>query len=150
MDREEARKYVNDTIEDASGALALGPWSIDVVYGACSGGQKVWGECFSEPKYMRGTITINTDEHETLEQVGKTVRHELLHLVHAEFNSYRAACTQALTKQEDDITDTVFDLAAERVVNTLETMLDLHDMSYDALVERSRGWQGKAGPAEDA
>ena len=58
----------------------------------------------------------------------ETVRHELLHIVHALFDSYRSSVIKSLAPNVVDVTDDIYILAAEDVVTKLENLLKRLDV----------------------
>lgn len=135
VDRAEARAVVDATIQDVLFMLRLCDWGVVIEWGHY---EDVRGICWAHPKYRRATIRIDNDNSSDLDDLLRCVRHELLHIMHASWQTYRAAVSQAMTAQEDRITDELFQLAAEETVGNLERMLDALGLDYATLAARGR------------
>lgn len=138
VNREEARSYVGNIITEMLYTLRLNAWRIDIEWHAADGFENTQGRCTADPKYRRAIIIIDCDLHDDMQDIGNTLRHELLHIMHASFQTYRRACSQGLERTEDNIVDEVYQLAAEETVLAIESMLDQMGMSAEALAKSGR------------
>ena len=65
--------------------LSLEEWDIQFRHVKLEDG--TLGECGCEPAHKSATINIDIAKHKSIDEVLATVRHELIHLVHAHFES---------------------------------------------------------------
>jgi hypothetical protein len=69
-------------------------------------------------------ITIDPDQHDTKDELRTTLLHELLHLVHAEFDLAFLAAIKALNGSPAvQVLEHVVDFACERLVAHLMTII---------------------------
>jgi len=129
MDRSKVEEIVKANNTWMRKALQLQDWTIhytfdekpckndDEFYGSCA-------ECTPEPGYVQAHMNFVPSRFKDEAEVLKTLRHELLHLVTAQFETYRLAVAEYINPQDMKAIDHVWNYAHERAVNTLETMLD--------------------------
>lgn len=91
MSREQVMEVVEEHIHDLRAALGLWQWTIAIEYGPAS--EERWAaNCDrSAGNYNQATITIDPAAHFIEVGVVRTLVHELLHIVLARFDVYRAA-----------------------------------------------------------
>lgn len=122
MDQSKVKELVNANIKQMRWALQLQDWNIDVTCGPLEA--NCGGTCKSDPKRQRACIEINPAAHEDEVDVVTTLRHELLHVLHADFETYRKAVSQLVDSSTFNAIDEFFSHAAESLVARLERMLD--------------------------
>lgn len=122
LDHSTVRDIVNAHIKKMRWALQLQDWRIDVSYGPLTEGTR--GECQLQIGHKKAAIRIDNDKCDDEHMVLQTLRHELLHLFDAEMELYRNAIRHLLANETFDAVDELFLHAAERLVGSLERMLD--------------------------
>lgn len=122
LDHSTVRNIVNAHIKKMRWALQLQDWSIDVSYGHLENGTR--GECQLHVRHRKAAIRIDSDDCDDEQVVLKTLRHELLHVFDAEMEVYRNAVRHLLAPETFDAIDELFLYAAERLVGSLERMLE--------------------------
>jgi len=128
-----ARARVDDILSDMIHAMRLDHWRVDVELGAVDDSGHLLGEGVSDPRSRHVIITIDSDLHDNVKEIGNTLRHELLHVLHASFQTYRRACSHGLKRREDDIVEEVYQLASEETVMGIEAMLDAIGLDAETL-----------------
>lgn len=141
MNLTDARYIVDDCGEKAlrrfRAALGLNDWDINIewarirppMYG--EPGCDALGMCSADPSRRRATITLDHDLHESRDELLNTLLHELLHVLHADYELVRRQLLPLLSDRETQIAEHAFDHAAERLVGGLERML-CHGIGLDA------------------
>jgi hypothetical protein len=122
LDHSQVRSIVNANVEKMRWALQLQDWHIHVTHVHLDG--DAIGDCRPEPTYQRAYIRIDSDGHDTEEKVLDTLRHEMLHLLDAEMETYRKAVSQLLPDDVFNALDEFFRRAVEGMVGRVERMLD--------------------------
>lgn len=122
MDRSHVREIVDESIRPLRSALGLQQWTIHVVYEALEEGTR--GLCHADPKYYEATIRLDPEQIDHAAGVLDVLRHEMLHIVHAEFQTYRRQVSELIGEAERRALDHGFDRACEDIVHRLSYMLD--------------------------
>jgi len=124
MDKPEVIKIVKREVPRYQKLLNLPHWIFNFQYGWIDDAEdSFYGKCWPDPDYNTATIKINFELHENEEILVRTIRHEMLHVVHAEFETYRKAASLLMTKPEFMAMDVVFGACCEKTVKQLEFML---------------------------
>lgn len=125
MDRSEVKRIVDENITRMVDQLGIGYWRGEVVYGPCQNPD--WkASCQRIVDYDQFIITIDHEKAETPEDVLRSLRHELLHVLISPFDLYRDVVTQMIAASDGDtcVAERVWTHAVEQVVLRLERMLD--------------------------
>lgn len=122
LDHSQVRSIVNANIEKMRWALQLQDWQIGVVYVALE--ESTRAECRLQVGHKKAEIRIDCDQCDDEPDVLRVLRHELLHVYDADMELYRAAVRHLLGGEAFDAVDEVFLHAAERLVGSIERMLD--------------------------
>lgn len=132
MDESEVREIVNANIRQMRWALQLQDWEFKIEY-ACLGHssqETVKAECSPDPKYKHAVIVFDPAAVESEADVLRSLRHELLHCLYADIETYRKAVAQLLDDKPFNAVDEFFRHAVESLVGRLERMLD-HGLKID-------------------
>lgn len=122
MDESKVREIVNVNVDGMCCALALQDWRIDIEYTHCD---RATGTCTPEPVQRLATIEIDPAKCEDEGGVLGVLRHELLHIFTADFETYRKAVAQLVPDSTFNAIDEFFRFAVESVVHHLERAFDL-------------------------
>jgi len=124
MELEVARKEVNRVIRHLRWAMQLQDWKIDVEYRKLDDGVK--GQVYSKPRYQTARICLDPVEAEDVDDLLITLRHEMLHILHSEFEVVRdAAHDLCQSNREKALLDGAWIESSERCVVMLERMIDV-------------------------
>lgn len=86
------------------------------------------GECGCEPAHKSANINVDIGKHKDVNELLATVRHEMIHLVHAHFESYRNSVCKYLSPTLSDVADDIYSIGAEDVVLKIEHLLKKLDV----------------------
>jgi len=101
--------------------LSIEDWDITIKYKSLP--EDELGNCSVVAAHKQASIEIDPKQHKNKELLLLTVRHELLHLVHANFNIYRNAVEGCLGSSTIAVADTIFETGSEDVVLKIENLL---------------------------
>jgi hypothetical protein len=101
--------------------LSIEEWDIQFRYTNLEDG--TIGECSVEPAHKAAVILIDISKHKNKNQLLDTIRHELIHIAHAHFESYRSSISKYLLPSVADVADDIFFIGAEDVVLKIEHLL---------------------------
>ena len=136
MDRSDVKRIAESALEPMATALHVREYHIHLHFDALDEGTSA--RCEPNCAYLYAEITIDPAQQEDEAQVLNDLRHELLHLVGAEWDVYsnmvKAAAGEALSEEVEGRAHT---LAAERQVAKLERMLDGLGFTPDVLAQWS-------------
>jgi hypothetical protein len=126
MDRSAVKAIVDREIEPLMARLGIPHWHVVVSYDlrADDGICRVKGRCSRAMDYNKARIEFDPDECDDEDDVLKTLRHELFHVIASPFDLYMQAADQ-LTEEgspEEAILRRVFDHAVEKAMINLERM----------------------------
>lgn len=129
MDKSKARAIANRAIRPLRSAMALQPWSIDLVWGPIPGdapdGLCVKGQCTVSDTYSTAIIEIDHNQISSERELLSVLRHEMMHLLNAELTgTLRAQMREATTEPISGVLDTALMHGVERMVWHMEQMLD--------------------------
>src|SRR5262245_40620119 len=128
MNGSTVERVVFEHLPALSQRLGLSDWEISLSYDSTLGtGDNgiTRGECTRLVDYQSAHITLNPEAFNSDELVLSTLRHELFHVVLAEFDLYTSAVDRLdLGARAEDVLDRVRDHAIERCVAALERMYD--------------------------
>lgn len=121
MDTSQAREIVTAALKPMRWRLQLNMWDVDVRYRCLEDGL---GTCTPEVKHDTAVIEIDSEEHESSDDILNTLRHELIHLMLANLETYRKAVGQLVDDKAFDALDEFWRHAVERTVLNFERCLD--------------------------
>jgi len=113
--------------------LGIEEWDIKFRYSKLE--EDTMGVCMADPQYKKATIIVDIAEHKNNEELLDTIRHEMLHIIHAEFELYREMIKDHVGANTLTTMDTVFELGAETVVRRLEGLLRKLDVNLKGYYE---------------
>lgn len=117
-------------------ALHLHTWHLTVEWGHIT--DKVKGRCSPDPCYHRVTIEIDPELVDDEADFLHTLRHELLHVFHAEMQLLRRQWELMLTECSSAVLLEALEHAIERLVYRMERMFDLGlKMTTQQMMERA-------------
>lgn len=131
MDKSQVETIVTKYVGRYRSALGLQKWRLNIYYGPISDApdqSTAKAQMTIDGAHHSAGMTIDPDAAESEEDVLTTLRHELLHLTHGYFDTYRKSVGAHLSPRVQNSTDEVWELACEHTVSTLEMMLD-HGLS---------------------
>jgi hypothetical protein len=126
MKRSDVEPIVAEHLPRLSAALGLHHWEVTLSYENVDvDDEGYWkrGECTRLVDYQSAHITLNPSAFLTPDDVLKTLRHELFHIILSPFDLYQAAVDRAGINQPiTDLLGRIWDHAVERSVAALERM----------------------------
>ena len=127
MDSSVVRAVVEKEIEPLMERLGIGHWSVSVGYEPHTSGDPdriPGGRCTPLVDYDSARIVLNPEAFDGQDEVCKTLRHELFHLVVSPFRVYMHAVRASLPDGSPlvAVLDEVWIHADERAVKNLERM----------------------------
>jgi hypothetical protein len=140
MDRSEVKAVVDRELEPLVRRLGLTQWEIKL---SCTceptddDGFVKRGECTRLVDYQSAHINLNPEAFESADELLKTLRHELFHVVLAPFDLYTSLVEAAVegNTRFQEMLDRVKDHACELSVFNLERMFQSLTRSLDAIEE---------------
>ena len=120
MDRSEVKKIVEDHFKFMKWDMQLQKWEIEVSFDANDDSKAI---CSAEPNYHRAYINIDPSRHESAEDVVESLKHEMIHVLHCPFETYRKAVAHHLDEESFDALDEVFVMASEHTRSNIDNML---------------------------
>jgi len=127
MDESKARKLVNKYIKGIRNGLQLWQWEINITY---MHQEDALAELKIDAEYKKANIRINHDDHETEADLLRTLFHELLHIMHADFELYRDQVWETVSKRQAEVLDKSYTYACEKTVGRLLAIFE-HGLGYD-------------------
>jgi hypothetical protein len=129
MKRSEAKRIVGENIEWLRWSMNLQDWKIKVFYRELGDGDDkartvTLGQCSANVYYRWADIFINHKAHDSEEQLLDTLRHELFHVLHSEFDVYIDQVSELVSDETKPTLRISHKLAIERLVGNLERMID--------------------------
>lgn len=122
MDEAKALKAVTHKFVDRwKYLLSLEEWDIQIKYTKMDDGDL--GECDVIAAHKVATVVVDIAKHKDANHLLDTVRHELFHIVHAQFEHHRSAVTKFLTPNMVDTVDDLYMIGAEDLVLKLEHLM---------------------------
>ena len=122
MKEADALKAVNSKFVDHwKNLLSLTEWDIQFRYTKMEDGDL--GECSVEAPHKMATIVVDVVKHRDANHLLDTVRHELFHVFHAQFEHHRSAATKFLAPNAVELMDELYMLGAEDVVLKMEHLM---------------------------
>jgi len=141
MDRSACRRVVEESIRPLLWLFQVQDWTVNVSYGHIdvAGDASRLAEIVPEPAYRRADMTIDPEMHEGIEDVRETLLHELSHVKHASFETYRKQVGELVHDQAFNALDVAWRHGCERTACGIVDMLK-HGLGMNAkeLVEHGR------------
>jgi len=109
--------------------LGIDDWDVVFRYAKLEDG--TLGECGVEAVHKSAGITVDIEKHKNKQELLETIRHELIHIMHAEFELYRNATIKYLTPNMIDMADDIYSIGAEGLVLKVEHMLNKLDIDIN-------------------
>ena len=128
MDESKAIKAVTQSFVDKwKYLLSIEDWDILFRYSKLD--EDELGACMVEPHHKSAVIILDITKIKDKQELLETLRHELIHITHAHFNSYRQAVSKNLAPNVSEIADDIFSIGAEDLVLKVEHLL--HKLDID-------------------
>ncbi|MEO1522888.1 MAG: hypothetical protein AAFU78_19215 [Cyanobacteria bacterium J06633_2] len=127
MKESTCREWIDNNIKDMMWATGLMAWKIRFIVEELEPrheGETRLGTCDSDYAYEDACITINNEGIRDEAHLEKVIRHELLHLVIAPYESLAHGYLQIVDDQHVNAFREMERIARERTVLNLERMLD--------------------------
>lgn len=142
MDKSQCKAIIDGHIKQLRFAMGLQSWKVSFIYDHCGGAAKdgfaTRAHVVRRGEYYQASITVDPAEFNTQHEVLKALRHELLHLFHAEFDTYDQVVQRALSENGYAGLEPVRILAIERLVYCIESLLDYNGLTAEKLMDISR------------
>lgn len=124
MDRSRVKAIVDASIDPLLTRLGIGHWRIEVGYDLREGSESftLLGRCRRMPEYNIARIELDADALDDEQGVMRTLRHELMHIVLAPFDLYRAALQPLHDETAAAMAEVVWVHSVEKAVVNLERM----------------------------
>lgn len=124
MDRTEAKAIIEKHARFMQWDMQLQKWEIEISLDVIDGGDRA--ECAADNSYTRALITIDYTKADTEADLLASLRHELIHVLHAPFETFRRAVRQLVDDENAwHAVDHVYEAAAEQTRSAIENMLRL-------------------------
>lgn len=123
LKEQECKEWIDHNIEPLMRSLGIPHWQVDVEYGV---NPDRHGDCDTLPDYERALMTLYPASIESIEQLEKTVIHELCHILHSPFARFEKALDGVFEGSDQKITtlfSNIYVTACERTVKNLERLL---------------------------
>ncbi len=131
MRNSEAKMIVKKVLPWLRWAMQLQRWDIDIVWGPIEDDEGlpashcVQGQVFSQDQYQEATIEIDHTSIPNAKRLIEVLRHEMLHLLHADVRSgLMPQIGAAVSAKMADVLDVACQMAVERLVTNMERMFD--------------------------
>lgn len=137
MDRSKLRAFVNKHIKWVRWALQLQEWQVDISIEVSE--KDCAAACDTKSMYRKVDLTFDPEKTHSQEQAFSNLRHEMLHVLLAEFDLLFEAIKRVAPASELEILDVLYHNAHERAIGNIERMLDM-GLGLDGmkLIERAR------------
>lgn len=124
MDKSKCREIVDQHIKDLMWMLGVQAWGVTVEYEPIN--RNASATITFDYAYEQATIIIDPDKHDLEETLLKNLRHELIHLILAPFDSYRDLIINTFPKDSQlvGIEHQAAKVATERTVLGIERIFD--------------------------
>ena len=144
LDLSRAKDIVDNYLPRIRRMLYLQDWKITIDWRPIPGGVEARVTC--QPGYQRAKIEIDIGMIETEEQLKETLWHEMFHILHSDFETFRKAAFQHIDGAgscAENAMDEIWHCAVEHLVRRLENVFE-HGLHLDldealAVSEREPG-----------
>lgn len=127
---EQCRRYV----KNLSRAMGFAGWTLDVEFKRLE--EDTYAENLVFPEYRRATLTFDLEQG--YDELLDTIRHELLHLTHCNFELYRKAVGGIVAPPQWSIFESIYENCVEDTVARIEEMLDKLGHTSESIEEKGR------------
>lgn len=129
MELREAKRIMDDHLLAMRHLLYLNDWKINLKWGSfktahSEGEFEVLAQCSVEASYKQASIEVDHTRLHDEEDLLRVIRHELLHLFHADLNLYRDQTREMLGARSWNAVEAAWLNGVERLVLQMEAMLD--------------------------
>ena len=142
MDKSELKKIIDKSIAPMRNALCLNEWTVQVFYETLGKSDHMRrsqiAESRPDPKYMDAWIKFYCEEIDDENEVLNTLRHELLHFLHADMQIMRRAVADMLTEKEFNVYTELHQHVCERIVHCIEALLDNLNFDPKKLIQHGK------------
>jgi len=83
-----------------------------------------WGQIYLEPEYRKAHMNLDIQSHPNLKELDKTIRHEVIHILHAHFEEAFFLVKKTVDKKMWDVLHAQYKNACEKIVRDLEDIFD--------------------------
>lgn len=109
--------------------LSLEEWDIQIRYTKMDDGDL--GECSAETPHKLASIVVDVAKHKDTNHLLETIRHELIHVFHAQFEHHRTVASKFAAPNVIEILDELYMIGAEDIVVKMEHLfkklnIDVH------------------------
>ena len=122
MKKTEARKILKESIRGLRSAMSLQSWQINIEWRDMEAGNLA--TCRTDARYRLADIEVDHSQHEDRAHLLSTLRHELMHIFHAEFKLFELGTSHLISKPARDSLGEVYNAAQEKTVAAIEAMLE--------------------------
>ena len=106
--------------------LSLTEWDIQIRYTKMEDGDL--GECSTETPHKMATIVVDVAKHKDAPHLLDTLRHEIIHIFHAQFEHHRSMAAKLAAPQMVEVLDELYMIGAEDIVLKMEHLLKKLDI----------------------
>lgn len=137
MDRSKLRAFVNKHIKWIRWAFQPQQWQVDITVEASD--KDASAACETKSMYRKVDLMFDPEKTHNTEQAFSSIRHEMIHVLLAEFDLLYEAIKRVAPASELEILDVLYHNAHERAVGNIERMLD-QGLGLDGmkLIERAK------------
>jgi len=114
--------------------LGLDDWSIIIRYTKMEDGDL--GECSVETPHKMATVVVDVAKHKNADHLLDTIRHELLHIFHAQFEHHRTLASKFAAPSMIEVLDEIYMIGAEDIVLKMEHLLKKLDVDVHGKVRK--------------
>jgi hypothetical protein len=122
MTKREARKIALPALRWLRNAMMLNAWRINIDWVDLE--PLMLGRCRTDARYRIAEIDIDYHAHDTEAHLLTTLRHEMIHIFHAEFKLFELATSHLISKPARESLGEVYGAAQEKTVAAIEAMLE--------------------------
>ncbi len=122
MTARQARKAALAALPWLRSAMMLNSWRVNLEWVDLEPG--LLARCSTDARYRVADVEIDARQHETEARILSTLRHELAHILHAEFKLFELATSHLLSKPARESLGEVYDAAQEKTAVGIEMMLE--------------------------
>lgn len=122
MERSECKKIVEAHLKDLMWELAVQNWQVNIRYQELP--ERTTASVELNYAYEWAILFIDPDKHETTEDVLKSLRHELIHLLLGPIEAYRLTLRELIKPKLHDAEAQAAHTAIERTVLNIERIFE--------------------------
>jgi hypothetical protein len=125
MDKSEVKKWVDENIEPMMRLMGIPHWRIDVSYTSIpdTAADIIVGmDIKTRPQYEKAYIRINYSEYESVEDLERDLKHEMMHIMHSPYELAWDLVETILTVEQAQAVGKIWRSCEEMTVRNLERM----------------------------